>query len=161
MNYPYHLAAGAIAGLSAPIIMKEIGISIPEQQQLAIFPAILLGSIFPDIDTESIPSKIYAAFSLFCLIIFAIKNKPWHGVILMIPYLAAKISRHRGFTHSFKLVISLILIPLVVTLLAIIFPSIDWLANLLLDYYITICCFAAGIVIHKILDMKIFKRFGK
>jgi membrane-bound metal-dependent hydrolase YbcI (DUF457 family) len=161
MNYPYHLAAGTIVGLTAPLILKEVGISVPDQQQLLIFPAILLGSIFPDIDTESIPSKIYAAFSLVCLAIFAIRHRPWHGVILMGPYLAAKISRHRGWTHSFKLVFSLILIPLVVILLAIIVPSIGWLANLLLDYYITICCFAAGIIVHKILDMKILKRFGK
>lgn len=161
MNYPYHLAAGAIVGLSAPIIMNEIGISIPEQQQLFVFPAIVLGSIFPDIDTESIPSKIYATFALVCLTVFAIKHRPWHGVILMIPYLAAKISRHRGWTHSLKFIFSLILIPLIVTLLAIAFPSIGWLANLLLDYYITICCFAAGNVVHKILDMKLFKGFGK
>ena len=158
MNFGCHLGISTAISLGIPIIAREIGVPIDQAKEIYIIPAIILGGIFSDIDTESIPSKIYAGFAFIALIILAIKNKPWHGVMLMAPYLAAKISKHRGWTHSIYTVFALLISPLIIATIAYLLPfNVQTISDIINNYYWLIVSFSFGICIHKFLDIKWFK----
>lgn len=161
MNFKAHLSAGVIAGLTIPIIARKIGFDIPNSREFYMIPAVILGSVLPDIDTKSVPSKFYAVFSLLALIIFAIKKMPWHGVLLITPYLLAKIGKHRGFTHSNWIPILIIISPIITRAIYIFFPISAEIKKIVFDYYWLLLSFAIGVFVHKFLDLKVFKRFGK
>lgn len=154
MNFKAHLGIATGIAITVPIITKSVGIEIPEYQLDYVIQAIILGGIFPDIDTHSYPSKIYAGLSIFSLLYFAAKNMIWYGVAFMIPFLLAKVSKHRGWTHSKYTVIALAISPFIIQFIAFFLPfNIKQIVKFLENYSWLVWSFCFGMIIHDVIDV--------
>jgi len=106
--------------------------------------AMVFGGMFPDVDTHSHPSKIYAFLSLIALIVFTVIKFPWFGVAIVAPYLLAKMSKHRGWTHSTIFPILCITLSIVLTERSYAFiGGSQWI----------IWWFGVGLLIHILIDL--------
>lgn len=113
---------------------------------LASILPFVLGSSFPDLDTESIPSKRFASVALGVLVVCLFTGM-WYGVaefliignIVGIIFLLFKKLEHRGITHKYW-------IPIILVVFA--------FSGLMKSDFIPVICFSygMGIVCHLIVD---------
>ena len=146
-NYKVHAQAGAIA--SIPIILLSEYLIQDIRSSITIGISVFLGSLAPDLDCESKPSKIVGRIIFFYLLIallkdysesvfesfkidtwlFNLKLPAWCAVI----FLGFKLDSHRGFTHKY-------IFPLI-------FFGIMYYTQL-----IWFGAFALGIIVHYVVD---------
>lgn len=162
MKYEAHLIGSSLIAAAA------VGISIAynpetEPKTLAIIAVcIILGGLFSDIDTESIPSRWYAIIMSLSLPVFWHYDMPWHWVAVLAPYLAAKIFVHRSWTHSWKLVAALVFSSGIIGLISHWIPSEWlWIKEFIEDFEFQIVFFAVGISSHILFDGRLFKGIGR
>lgn len=162
MNFKGHVIGSTIAAVGLTGVAVAVDTSLSTKDIALIVPMVILGGNFPDIDTESKPSRYYAIGMTITFAIFSFLGMYIHGLMPVIPFTAAKIFKHRGWTHSFKLVFALIFSSIIVELLSFVIPdNYSWLKEFILKFDIQIACFGIGITIHILLDHKIFKNIGR
>lgn len=150
-KYKTHL----FGGFSTFILLIFFGVQLGSltqiswQQVLIGLFLCLVGSLFPDIDTNSVIQKILY-LSLFPAILIALFSKSWTLFFLFSTLAIAPIfTRHRGITHRAWF---LLILPLV--FLVVFFDCHTKISKTFLIYYL---CFTAGALSHLILDFG-FKR---
>jgi len=105
MNFREHLIAGAIGSVAIA------GTHAAITQSVDLFPLIsiacLFGSLAPDLDTQSKPSKFVALLlSAFCVYSIIVRE-PYFALFLSAGFLFIKSFNHRTFTHIWTLPIIL------------------------------------------------------
>lgn len=164
MNFKAHLSISTASAAVLTGIAYTLDTGLSEQDVALIAPMVVLGGIFPDVDTESIPSRWYAIIMSLLLPVFWYFDMPWHWIAVLVPYMAAKMFPHRNWTHSGLLVLVLIFSSAIVEALFVtvqIPNKWDWGKDFVLNFNTHIIFFAVGIIIHILLDLKMFKRFGR
>ena len=164
MNFKAHFTLSIVSAAGLTGIAYTLDTGLSEQDIMLIAPMVIFGGIFPDTDTKSIPSKWYAIIMCLSLPAFFYYDMPWHWIAILIPYMAAKIFPHRNWTHSGFLVLALISSSSITEVLFILAPvpeKWNWIKEFVLNFNTQIIFFAVGIGIHILLDLKLFKRFGR
>ena len=99
MNFPQHSKAGAYASGAVCVISL-----ITNQTAESIFfnsLAVYLGSIFPDLDTESTPSKWAARLGFIFVVLCLVNKNPEPAAIAGGLFFLVKSDQHRGFLHKY------------------------------------------------------------
>lgn len=110
MEFKEHATGGVIVAATATCIYSLILKSTIEPWH--IFGYVLAGSLFPDLDTNSRPSKIAALFG-FCLGLWALWNRePYFALIFLTAFAFIKTFNHRTYTHLYTLPAILIYIAI-------------------------------------------------
>lgn len=137
MNFKGHFIGSCVAGISLPLVAKALDSdgSFVDQDAVVVALSVVLGGNSPDVDTHSTPSRVYSLLSMLAMIYFGMTGQWILIAFIITPFLLAKASRHRGWTHSY-------VFPALLLGLAHLFPS----------YYHMIASFAAGLVVHYVLD---------
>jgi membrane-bound metal-dependent hydrolase YbcI (DUF457 family) len=110
------------------------------QQAFVLGGLTFLGGLFPDLDTESTPSKWAARFGVLLSLYAIFKDKTDLAVYYSLLFMLAKSDKHRGWTHS-------IFLPVAIS-------AISYKLNLF-HYGLA---FSFGIYIHILSDSKLAKR---
>jgi len=101
MNFSQHAKAGLISATIAGIGYYTFANDLKTAVMSAAL--VFIGSVFPDLDTESIPSRWAARigfiFSLLCIA----TNKLLPAAIIGALFFLIKSGKHRGFTHKYSL----------------------------------------------------------
>ena len=154
-SYKGHIAGGIVAGtlLYAATIKLSLSPTYGKNDFFFAFIALVLGSLFPDIDTKSIGQKIFYTL-LVIPMAFAIISSYWTllaslSALSMFPILV----NHRGIIHSFWFVTLFpLLIPVLTYQINPNYSDLSWLAY---SYFVT------GALSHLVLDNGIIKTFKK
>lgn len=114
-GYLGHLAGGALTGAAVLGGLAWSGTYVPGTTQLAVLGAlVLLGSLFPDVDTDSRGQHIFylilAALDVALIIQGYYKWAAVLGLAAMFPAMGS----HRGWTHTWW---AMLLVPLPLVLL--------------------------------------------
>ncbi len=141
MNFYPHLAITTILTVTTAHYLNVNGI-LPHDQAIQCGIMVDLGSFFPDLDTESTPSKWY--FRLMIPIIpYLLYMEYYFGALTIVGlFLAAKVQHHRGWTHSYKVPVLIVLVSLLPGLI----PGLDYF----MPY--TLVPISFGIVTHLLPD---------
>lgn len=101
MNFKDHALIGAATGLVTGACFLVYSGSWP----LAIMQAltVFLGSLAPDLDTDSIPSRWTARIGFVVACIFMLENKYFPAAIIGSAFMLMKCGKHRGMTHKYYL----------------------------------------------------------
>ena len=131
MNFPEHSRAGWIAG----VVTLCAGVVLTSRFDKPLLWAIIvyIGAVFPDLDTDSIPSRWAARLGFAFAVIMMFLKKPWPPAIAGALFFLIKSGKHRGFTHKWAIPISLI------------FAGFTWDQSLCF-------AFAGGLLIHFAVD---------
>lgn len=138
MLFKDHLRFGLIASVASAGAYSLIAPKIPElssdPESIAIaFGACLAGSLAPDLDCQSKPSK-YLSFALFLFGLWSIWEKePYPFIAFAVAFMFIKSFNHRTFCHIYSL-------PLILSISAAYF-NIWWLIP-----------FSAGLIVHYACD---------
>ncbi|MCP3921552.1 MAG: hypothetical protein GY714_03105 [Desulfobacterales bacterium] len=100
MNFKGHLAGGLLTGAG----ISFIAINFDSQVVRTVFtitPIALIFSMFPDLDTSSIPQRWFYRFIILYMFSLALNNEFKFATLIGILVLAPVIDQHRGWTHSF------------------------------------------------------------
>lgn len=101
MNFKQHAAAGAATGF---IVAGGSYYFLPDPRLGPVLGLIALaGALCPDIDTGSIPSRIFAWVGIAISLLLIYKGSPEPAAYIGIVYMAFSSDRHRGFTHKWIL----------------------------------------------------------
>lgn len=167
MNFKAHLATATVFSIGigyATIHYNLVTIS----NLKTVIPAVVLGGLWPDTDTKSIPTKLYCLFLLIASIYWYAQGTTGYTLLFLIPFLAAQIDKHRGWTHSLYLPPILFFSALIVNYLDRHFISmgygdfvetesfiIHWgeTKDFLLKYSLQIQSLSVGILFHDIVDI--------
>lgn len=162
MKFEAHLIGSSLIAAAAVGITIAVN-SETEPKTLAIIAVcIILGGLWPDIDTASIPSRWYSVLMCLSLPVFWHYDMPWHWIAVLIPYVAAKSFKHRSWTHSKWLVASLVFSSGIVGLVSYWIPDdFLWVKEFIENFETQIIFFAFGIASHKLFDSKLFKGIGR
>ena len=160
MNYRNHLIFGTVTSIATPIIMNQAGFSLDMGDIAVIIPAVIAGSLFPDCDTASIPSRIYAILGVIWSVFFFIFEMNDFIIPLWLPFIFAKMSRHRSWTHARWLPVVLTAIPFFLFRLTINYPRFHHIADLMYEYRLLFMAFSLGLITHLILDTSWFRKFA-
>ncbi|MCK5609264.1 metal-dependent hydrolase [Candidatus Pacearchaeota archaeon] len=162
MNFAGHAIGSSIISIGAVGITTAISPETEPKTLAIIAVCIILGGLFPDIDTASIPSRWYSILMCISLPIFWHYDMPWHWIAVLIPYVAAKSFRHRFWTHSINLPFVLLFLTNAGQFITIAMPDSMMTVKLYIqDFQFEIICFALGIVSHLLFDSRIFKGIGR
>ena len=142
MNFKEHAAAGAATGL---VVAGGSYYMLPDPRLGPVYGLIALaGSLSPDIDTGSIPSRIFAWVGIAISFLLIHENHPEAAAYIGIIYMAFSSDRHRGFTHKWILPIACFMIGGVGIYYPDVFPiftRLFWLIP-----------FGLGLITHLIID---------
>ena len=96
----------ALAGLAASTILGGATIALTSNIKLGIAFGVstLVGSLISDIDTGSIPSRIFAWIGIAISGLMMYFGKNQQAAIVGLIYMGLSSDKHRGFTHSWVLV---------------------------------------------------------
>jgi hypothetical protein len=138
MLFQGHVKTSAIAGTVSGIVAYQY------EPKTAFYMACIafIGGLFPDLDTESKPSK-YAARAGVVSSLLLLNSNPKLAALIGILFMLAKVDRHRGWTHN----------PILPILLA--------FAGNHYGYFHQSLAFGLGIYAHLLSDSKAFKNIGK
>jgi len=131
MNFPDH----SRWGIRASVLAFGVGMFTVQDLGSSIFLGLstYYGAIFPDLDTESIPSRWTARAGVIFFLIMAYLNKPWPPAIAGALFFLVKADKHRGFTHKYW------------------FPLGFIVCGIYLQQY-SACAFGAGLLVHFMID---------
>ncbi len=142
MMFKEHAIAGLATGL---VVAGGAYYFLPDPRLGPVFGLIAFaGSLAPDIDTGSIPSRIFAWAGIALSILLLHQNSPEPAAYIGIVYMAFSADKHRGFSHKWILPITCFLIAGVGIYYPDIFPlfkRLFWLIP-----------FGLGIITHFIID---------
>ena len=159
MKYTPHLIGSIAVSAAFPFLAKEAGINLSFNDLALIMPAIVLGGNFPDTDTESIPSRIYAAIGSLLTIYWVASNNYEFIWLIWIPFIAAKIFPHRSWTHKYWFPIAVIFLPLIIDLTMFYFKfDIRFIQELITKYHQAVNGFAVGVVAHILIDTRTLRK---
>ena len=113
MLFKQHLAFGALVSTAITVGYSLIQKPPINQDDLALMlGACLIGSLAPDLDTNSKSTKI-AALALTIFGIWSLVNRePYPGLILLVGFSFIKTFNHRTFTHIYTLPVVLIFVAI-------------------------------------------------
>ncbi len=133
MNFKAHATAGAttagVVSLSALVLTGDNHVS------LLCGIIVFLMSLFPDLDTASIPSRYFAIGSLVVSVILMSFQEYYYCSLIGMSFLCMKVGKHRGWTHKYTL-------PLGFILVSYFFPNYD----------LILISFGVGLVTHYACD---------
>ncbi len=163
MKFKAHATAGLLSGAGLTGLAYAMEAELSKNDMILIAPMVFLGSIFSDLDTKSTATKWYATIMVLLLPLFIYSNMPWLWVTVLVPFIAAQASTHRGWTHSFSLVIFMFSATIIMEFTSWLIPEKWlWIKEIVMLFQLQIDCFAVGILVHKILDTKAIKKlFGE
>jgi len=162
MKFKFHLAGSVIASAATTGILYSIDKTIETNTLVLCSIAVILGGIFSDCDTKSVPSKIYALMIALSFPLLYYADMLWHWIAFIAPFIAAQMSKHRGWCHSWGLVFSLIGIVIVSELISFAIPDeLEYIKQIILEFDLQIVCFSMGITTHILLDHPFLKRIGR
>ncbi len=147
-GYKGHIAGAVILGAGVLAAVNWLAWFRPEPwQALVLMGCVVLGALFPDVDTDSRGQKFfYSLLLIINLTLMILGYYRWSailGFLAMLPVVA----RHRGFIHTWW---AMLAIPLAVFLLPIIFYGVPW--QILITYYLAS---VFGYFTHLILDRQL------
>jgi membrane-bound metal-dependent hydrolase YbcI (DUF457 family) len=116
------------------LFLAQAVLPLPPNSRVSVPLVFFLGGIFPDLDTQSIPSKWAARVGAIASAILVYKSQAPQAALIGIIFMLTKCGNHRGWTHSLAL-------PLAISLAG-------WYLKLPL-YALT---FSAGLILHVSLD---------
>ncbi len=123
------------AGIITAVVLGGAGFFYFKNFDKAALIAIAgyLGAVFPDLDTDSIPSRRAAQTGLIISLCYIFTNKPWTPALLGTLFFLIKSGKHRDFIHKYW------------------FPAVCFILGFFLK---TPLCFAFGIgvLVHFALD---------
>lgn len=97
-NYRGHLFGGSLLYLAVLFVFSLYSFDMP---MLSLwFLSVLLGSLFPDVDTKSKGQKIFYRFALCSILLLLIFQKFIPALIFSIASFMPVLVRHRGIFHS-------------------------------------------------------------
>ena len=143
-GYKGHLLFGTIIFLPAIILTQKMVVEFPLFTTIISFFAILLGSLFPDIDTTSKIQRIFYVISIPLILITLILQQTTSFFIASTIILFVYILKHRTITHQLSFII---IIPGIFTLSIYYFYNIT--DSIFLYFYIF---FTLGAINHILLD---------
>lgn len=155
MNFKAHLIGSAAVSTSIPIMAFILKAQVSFSDILSAMIGIILGGIFPDVDTQSKPSRYYAIGLLISSVYWWNAGTPEYIWFPLIPFLLAKISVHRGWTHSYWLAVILFFSPNIMHFLVFILPP--WgimISDFVTRNYILVQGFSIGLIVHSLLDKR-------
>ena len=135
--YKTHLAGGVFAFV---IYLAVLAVFFSYKPTYA---TLILGSIWPDIDTNSTAQKLFYGFFLVLDFIFLIAGQYKKAAILGFFALLPIIGKHRGWTHSIS---AAFIIPSPLIVLPVVKPDLNVGG---LEYYIPV---VIGYLSHLVLD---------
>ncbi len=141
MNFKAH----AKAGISVSLISMALTGYFTQDKELSIIVGLstFIGSLFPDLDTESIVSRWTARLGFIAILASWYYNFPEIGLVIGAGFMLVKSGKHRGFTHNY-------LLPIVFLIIGIVFNQF-WMIG-----------FCAGLITHYSLDsINPIKQFRK
>ncbi|MEQ9618626.1 MAG: metal-dependent hydrolase [Deltaproteobacteria bacterium] len=147
--YKGHLAGGALAFVIYILVLVFFFSYKPTSNVLIWFGLCILGSIWPDIDTNSLAQKLFYGFFLVLDGIFILSERYKEAAILGFFALLPIIGKHRGWTHSIS---AAFIVPSPLIVLPILKPELKAGG---LEYYTPV---VIGYLSHLILD-KQFKLY--
>lgn len=92
---------------SSIMFVTMITLGLKTETSLILSLSAYLGSNFPDLDTNSIPSMWAARFAIVSSVYFVYINNPIYSVIVGIIFAAPKVHKHRGWTHKYTTLFSI------------------------------------------------------
>jgi len=131
MNFPDHSRAGLIASVVVSVASMIFTQDLDSAVLLGF--SVYIGSVFPDLDTDSIPSRWAARIGVLFFLIMAYLNKPWPPAIAGALFFLVKADHHRGFTHKYW------------------FPLGFIVCGIYLQQY-SACAFGFGLLVHFMID---------
>ncbi len=149
-NYRGHLFGGSLIYLAILFIFSLYNFDLPVI--LLWLLCVLLGSLFPDVDTKSKGQKIFYRFALISIILLLLFQKFAPALIFSIISFTPVLVRHRGIFHNIWF--NTILVCVVIFILNNIFAD---------RQFMILSCgafFLLGIFSHLILDFGIKRFFG-
>ena len=166
-----HLSISVIIGAATPVILHLSGVNISPKEAVIITFFIILGANYPDDDTDSIPSRIHAIVGSILSVYLIYIKQPEYMWLIWVPFVAAKMSKHRGWTHAISLPVSIIILPwimeVMIFLAAYFYKPISFFNEIvyfIVKYRLESIAFSCGIFIHLIIDTKfvksIYRLFG-
>lgn len=146
-GYKSHSAWGLIFGAGILAVVNWLGWFTPEPgEALLLMGFVVLGSLFPDVDTDSTGQKLfYSLLALINLTLMVLGHYKWAAVLGFCALLPI-VARHRGWIHTWWAMFAL---PLVIFLIPIIFYDVSWKS--LLPFYMAS---VFGYFTHLLLDRK-------
>lgn len=159
MNFKEHVKGSALTAITVSALVILLGVKVGTSEIAILSLSIILGGNFPDIDTNSYPSKIYAWVGVIATIGLFVSQSYGGIPFIWIPFVAAKMFGHRKWTHS-------IILPLLTGLIPVVQLIISFKRNDHIDLIISnkgipavaLMGFTIGVLVHLFLDSKIMKR---
>jgi len=138
MMFKQHLLAGSATAL----IVGGTTMYMTKNPYIAVAFAIttIAGSLASDIDTGSIPSRIFAWIGIVIAAVFMWYGKDKHSAITGVVYMAFSSDKHRGFTHGW-------ILPIVCLVCA----YLAYIHKIPLAF-VFLGPFAIGLLTHKLVD---------
>jgi membrane-bound metal-dependent hydrolase YbcI (DUF457 family) len=143
MKFSSHAKTGAALGVG--LSLTGLFTNNFEQSIFAGFLA-FCGANFPDLDTDSIPSRWTARIGVVVSLVCFYLKTPWPVAWMGLMFFIAKSDKHRGFTHKYVLVAFCV---------AFVFYPTSWPLGLLISFYGINWLFGAfgvGVASHLLLD---------
>ena len=107
MDFKQHSRPGLI--VSCIVITLGMIVMKKFEQPLLWAVVVYIGSIFPDLDTNSIPGRWAARIGFIFSGIMLVINKPWPPAIIGTAFLLIKSDKHRGFIHKWWFIAAFII----------------------------------------------------
>jgi LexA-binding, inner membrane-associated putative hydrolase len=141
--YKGHLAGGSFAFIIYLVVLIVFFAYKPSIEVLTWFGLCILGSIWPDVDTNSMGQKLFYGFFIALDLVFLLTGRYKEAAVLGFFALLPVIAKHRGWTHSLS---AAFLVPSPLLVLPLIKPGLS-LGGL--EYYTPV---VVGYLSHLVLD---------
>jgi len=116
-GYKGHLAGGAVTGAVVLGGLAWTGTYVPDAAQLGVIGAlVLLGSLFPDVDTDSRGQHVFYLTLVILDFAFIVQGHYKWAAILGFAAMFPAVGPHRGWTHTWW---AMLVVPLPLALLPI------------------------------------------
>jgi len=120
--YKGHLAGGAFAFIIYLAALIVFFAYKPTFEVLIWFGICILGSIWPDVDTNSLGQKLFYGFFIVLDAVFLITGRFKEAAVLGFFALLPVVAKHRGWTHSLS---AAFLVPSPLLVLPMINPALS------------------------------------
>ena len=146
-GYRGHLAGGLILGAGALAGLIWFGVYLPDiKMALLLVSLVLLGALFPDVDTDSKGQNLFYAVLVVVDLALLIQEEYKWAAILGFCALLPAVGHHRGWTHTWW---AMLLVPLPMIIVPVWLYQTAW-QHLLPFYGATVL----GYFSHLLLDRK-------
>lgn len=118
-GYKGHFIGGLFLGGTGLFGLEQLCIYQPDPPTAAVLIClVLLGALFPDVDTDSKGQRLFYTFLLILDLALMLKKQYKWAAILGFCAMLPAVGRHRGWTHTWW---AMLLVPLPIIILPIIF----------------------------------------